>query len=40
MKIDQDPSIVVWNHEESGELEPVTYFVATTFIGFLNKLYS
>ncbi|WP_338553175.1 SMI1/KNR4 family protein [Paenibacillus sp. KS-LC4] len=34
----ENPSVCVWNHEESGELEPVTYFVADTFSEFISKL--
>lgn len=33
-----NPSICVWNHEESGELEPVTYKVADTFTEFVQML--
>lgn len=33
-----EPSICVWNHENSGEFEPVTYKVANTFAEFLEML--
>lgn len=33
-----DPSVCVWNHEESGEFEPVTYKVADTFSDFIAML--
>ena len=33
------PTVCVWSHEESGELEPVTYKVADTFTGFIQMLY-
>lgn len=33
-----EPSVCVWSHDESGEFEPVTYFVANTFSELLNKL--
>lgn len=32
------PSICIWSHEESGELEPVTYKVADTFSDFVAML--
>lgn len=32
------PSICIWSHEESGELEPVTYKVANTFSDFIEML--
>lgn len=31
----KNPEIVVWNHEESAELEPVTYFVTNTFHDYI-----
>ena len=34
----ENPNVVVWNHEESAELEPITYFVANTFSEFISKL--
>lgn len=34
-----NPTICIWNHEESGELEPVTYFVANSFSEFISLLY-
>lgn len=33
------PKVCVWNHEESGDLDPVTYFVSETFTDFLSKLH-
>ncbi|MBA3927791.1 SMI1/KNR4 family protein [Listeria rustica] len=30
------PVVCVWNHEESSELDPETYFVTKTFEEFLN----
>ena len=32
------PSVCVWNHEESGELDPVTYQVAGSFDEFAMML--
>lgn len=32
------PKVCVWSHEESGEFEPVTCFVANSFSDFINKL--
>lgn len=32
------PSICVWSHEESGELDPVTFKVANTFSEFVQML--
>ncbi|MBC1227224.1 SMI1/KNR4 family protein [Listeria booriae] len=32
------PKVCVWNHEESGELDPVVYFVANSFEEFINSL--
>lgn len=29
-----EPSIILWDHNESDELEPVTYFVASSFSKF------
>ncbi|WP_341279620.1 SMI1/KNR4 family protein [Paenibacillus sp. FSL H8-0537] len=37
-KDSENPSVCVWNHEDSGDLEPVTYFVADTFSEFISKL--
>lgn len=34
----ENPSICIWNHEESGELDPVTYKVANTFSEFVTML--
>lgn len=33
-----NPSVCVWNNEESGEFEPVTYQVANRFKAFLDML--
>lgn len=35
---DETPSVCVWSHEESGELEPVTYEVCSNFDEFLKLL--
>ncbi|MEK5439947.1 SMI1/KNR4 family protein [Paenibacillus odorifer] len=32
------PAVCVWDHEESGELEPVTYLVSESFEEFLEML--
>ncbi|MBC6310566.1 SMI1/KNR4 family protein [Listeria sp. FSL L7-1582] len=32
------PKLCVWNHEESGELDPVVYFVANSFEEFVDSL--
>jgi hypothetical protein len=34
----ENPIVVVWNHEESAELEPVTYIVASTFSDFISMV--
>jgi len=34
----KNPNIVVWNHEESAELEPVTYLAAYNFTEVLKML--
>ncbi|MFE4351776.1 SMI1/KNR4 family protein [Peribacillus butanolivorans] len=34
----ENPKVVVWNHEESAELEPITYFIANTFSEFISKV--
>ena len=34
-----EPSICVWSHEESGELEPVFYNLFEIFNEFLKKIY-
>lgn len=34
----ENPIVVLWNHEESAELEPITYFVANTFSEFITKV--
>lgn len=33
------PTVCVWSNEESGDFNPVTYFVAETFERFLDLLY-
>jgi hypothetical protein len=33
-----DPSVVVWLHEQSGDLSPVTRPVSSSFTGFLDLL--
>ncbi|EFI82832.1 SMI1/KNR4 family protein [Listeria grayi] len=33
---EEKPKTVVWNHEESNELEPVFYHVANSFDEFMN----
>lgn len=33
-----NPSICIWNHEESEELAPITYKVANTFSEFIQML--
>lgn len=33
-----NPSVCVWNHEESGDFEPVTYWVAGSFEDFTKLL--
>ena len=35
-----NPSVCVWNHEESDDFVPVTYKVADSFTEFLNMLYN
>lgn len=32
----ESPSVVIWSHEESGELEPVLYEICDTFKKFLE----
>lgn len=34
----KNPSVCVWNHEESGEFDPVTYNVTDSFEKFLAML--
>ncbi|CAH0172849.1 hypothetical protein SRABI84_01221 [Peribacillus simplex] len=34
----EEPSVCVWNHEESADLEPVTYFASNNFEEFLKIL--
>ena len=36
----KNPQICVWDHEESGELDPVTYKVADSFTEFVSSLKS
>lgn len=38
-KKDDTPSVCVWDHEESGVFDPVTYKVADSFTDFLNMLH-
>ena len=33
-----EPSVCVWNHEESSDLDPVTYYTCDSFEEFLNML--
>jgi len=38
-RTDQDnPSVCIWSHEESGELKPVTCIMADSFSEFLNTI--
>ncbi|WP_420196686.1 hypothetical protein [Caldibacillus thermoamylovorans] len=30
--------VCVWNHEESSDLNPVTYYISNSFEEFLNML--
>ncbi|GGL52097.1 SMI1/KNR4 family protein [Sporolactobacillus putidus] len=32
------PTVCVWDHEESGELDPMTYFTAKSFEEFISML--
>ncbi|CAN7537495.1 SMI1/KNR4 family protein [Rossellomorea aquimaris] len=34
----EEPTVCVWNHEESSDLNPVTYMINSSFEGFLNML--
>ena len=34
-----EPTVYVWNHEESGELEPVIYKVSNSFMEFISNLF-
>lgn len=34
----ENPSICVWNHEESDEFSPMTYHVANSFLDFIELL--
>jgi SMI1-KNR4 cell-wall len=34
----KNPNVVVWSHEESAELDPVTYFITNTFTEFLSEV--
>ncbi|WP_080874117.1 SMI1/KNR4 family protein [Oceanobacillus timonensis] len=34
----KEPIVCVWNHEESSDLNPVTYFVSNNFEEFLKTL--
>ncbi|WP_338150456.1 SMI1/KNR4 family protein [Priestia flexa] len=35
---DKEPIVCVWNHEESSDLNPITYIVSNSFKEFLNML--
>ena len=35
---DEEPIVCVWNHEESSDLNPVTYTISNNFEEFLNML--
>lgn len=34
----ENPSVCVWDNEQSPELEPITYFVADSFGEFISKI--
>nr|WP_269431742.1 SMI1/KNR4 family protein [Bacillus sp. JCM 19034] len=34
----EEPIVCVWNHEESSDLNPITYIVSNSFEEFLNML--
>ena len=34
----ENPKVVVWNHEESAELEPVTYYLTDSFSDFIAMI--
>ncbi|PAD90033.1 SMI1/KNR4 family protein [Shouchella clausii] len=34
----EEPIVCVWNHEESSDLNPVTYIISNSFEEFLNML--
>ncbi|WLR42878.1 SMI1/KNR4 family protein [Bacillus carboniphilus] len=34
----EQPRVVVWNHEESGDLDPVTYDVSNSFSDFISMV--
>ncbi len=36
--VNKEPRVCIWNHEESGELNPVTYHVANNFNEWINSL--
>nr|WP_235794763.1 SMI1/KNR4 family protein [Virgibacillus sp. NKC19-16] len=36
---DNHPTVCVWDHEESGDLDPVTYYCSENFDEFLSILY-
>lgn len=36
--VDEEPIVCVWNHEESSNLNPVTYIINNNFGEFLNTL--
>ncbi|ROR31752.1 SUKH superfamily protein [Mobilisporobacter senegalensis] len=33
-----NPSVCIWDHEESGEFEPITYWIADSFDNFMKIL--
>ncbi|GAF65107.1 hypothetical protein BTS2_2005 [Bacillus sp. TS-2] len=35
---DEEPTVCVWNHEESSDLNPVTYTISNSFEEFLKML--
>ena len=35
----ETPSVCVWSHEDSGELSPVTYYIAPSFEAFMKLLH-
>lgn len=37
-EIKNEPYVCVWDYEDSGDFEPITYFVAENFEAFINSL--
>lgn len=35
---DDNPPVCVWSHDESGEFDPITYYVADSFGDFLKNI--